>query len=177
MPRGHSVDLIIIPQPNVTTPRIIIIPADMDGWTKARAHRGSAELIAGLCQKGGKRGHSLRQIMLKISIRAIWDDGTKPCLCVRMRRFQKRIGYRAPALFHTSGGRPTATRRSLVTRPARPCSASQRARMSVGSAMGACRAVHSCRPPRAKSAIRDLRTDPKTVLKDLSDAGLLFVRF
>ena len=53
----------------------------MDGWTKARAHRGSAdELIAGLCQKRGqKRPLFASQILLKISIRAIWDDGTKPC--------------------------------------------------------------------------------------------------
>ena len=39
------------------------------------------------------------------------------------------------------------------------------------------RAVHGCRPPRTKSAIRDLRTDSKTVLKDLSDAVLIFFIF
>ena len=42
------------------------------------------------------------------------------------------------------------------------------------------RAVHSCRVPTPTGEISDQgfkRADPKTVLKDLSDAGLLFVRF
>lgn len=51
----------------------------MHGWTNARAHRGNAELIAGLCQEGAKAGPLYAsQILLKISNRAIWDDGTKP---------------------------------------------------------------------------------------------------
>jgi len=67
-----------VQKPNVTTPKIFpplytlyhsqtnitrhnsrVVPADMDGWTKARARRRSAELVAGLCQEGGKSGHSL----------------------------------------------------------------------------------------------------------------------
>ena len=46
-------------QTNVTRHNSRIVPADMDGWTRARARRRSAELVAGLCQEGGKSGHSL----------------------------------------------------------------------------------------------------------------------